>query len=129
VVVYSSVGPALPHTQEPTNETRNTSARNEALEARKEAAKEARLKAARQAAAKQAEQASGELFDVLVLGVDRRPNSAEGESTRSDTLMLVRVTPATGEVKLLSVPRDLYVEVESGERDRINTAYAYGGVE
>jgi LCP family protein required for cell wall assembly len=66
---------------------------------------------------------------VLVLGVDRRPSSAEGESTRSDTMMLVRVIPATGEVKLLSVPRDLYVEVESGKKDRINTAYAYGGVE
>jgi len=43
--------------------------------------------------------------------------------------MLVRVIPATGEVKLLSVPRDLYVEVESGKKDRINTAYAYGGIE
>jgi LCP family protein required for cell wall assembly len=44
-------------------------------------------------------------------------------------MMLVRVIPATGEVKLLSVPRDLYIELESGEKDRINTAYAYGGVE
>jgi LCP family protein required for cell wall assembly len=44
-------------------------------------------------------------------------------------MMLVRVIPATGEVRLLSVPRDLYVEVETGETDRINTAYAYGGVD
>jgi LCP family protein required for cell wall assembly len=42
--------------------------------------------------------------------------------------MLVRVTPSTGDVKLLSVPRDLYVEVEPGVNDRINTAYTYGGV-
>jgi LCP family protein required for cell wall assembly len=27
------------------------------------------------------------------------------------------------------VPRDLYVEVDPGVKDRINTAYAYGGVE
>jgi polyisoprenyl-teichoic acid--peptidoglycan teichoic acid transferase len=114
---------------EPTAKTRNPSARKEALSARKQAAKEARKKAAREAAAKEAEQASGEPLDVLVLGVDRRPNSAESGSTRSDTMMLVRVIPATGEVKLLSVPRDLYVEVESGDKDRINTAYAYGGVE
>ena len=120
---------AASHSREPTKKIRNQSARKVALEARKEAAKEARLKAARQAAAKEAEQASGEPLDVLVLGVDRRPSSAEGESTRSDTMMLVRVIPATGEVKLLSVPRDLYVEVESGKKDRINTAYAYGGVE
>jgi LCP family protein required for cell wall assembly len=43
--------------------------------------------------------------------------------------MLVRVTPKTGQVKLLSVPRDLLVEVSPGVEDRINTAYAYGGVE
>src|SRR5215204_5688312 len=128
---------ASSRSREPATETRDQSARKEALEAskqarleaRKEAAKEAREEAARRAAAKEAEQASGEPLDVLVLGVDRRPNSAEGESTRSDTMMLVRVIPAAGEVKLLSVPRDLYVEVESGEKDRINTAYAYGGVE
>jgi polyisoprenyl-teichoic acid--peptidoglycan teichoic acid transferase len=115
--------------REPATETRDQSARKETLNARKEAAKEARQEAARLAASKEAEQASSEPLDVLVLGVDRRPNSAEGESTRSDTMMLVRVTPATGEVELLSVPRDLYVEVKSGEKDRINTAYGYGGVE
>jgi polyisoprenyl-teichoic acid--peptidoglycan teichoic acid transferase len=120
---------AASSSREPTKKTRDQSARKVALEARKEAAKEARLEAARQAAAKEAEQASGEPLDVLVLGVDRRPSSGEGESTRSDTMMLVRVIPATGEVKLLSVPRDLYVEVESGKKDRINTAYAYGGIE
>jgi LCP family protein required for cell wall assembly len=120
---------AASSSRKPTNETGDQPARKEALEASREAAKEAREEAARLAAAKEAEQASGEPLDVLVLGVDRRPNSAEGESTRSDTMMLVQVTPATGEVKLLSVPRDLYIEVESGEKDRINTAYAYGGVE
>ena len=120
---------AASSSRRPANETGNRPARKVALEARKKAAKEAREEAARLAASKEAEQASGEPLDVLVLGVDRRPNSAEGESTRSDTIMLVRVIPATGEVKLLSVPRDLYVEVESGEKDRINTAYAYGGIE
>ena len=120
---------AASSSRKPTNETGDQPARKEALEASREAAKEAREEAARLAASKEAEQASDEPLDVLVLGVDRRPNSAEGESTRSDTMMLVQVTPATGEVKLLSVPRDLYIEVESGEKDRINTAYAYGGVE
>ena len=120
---------ASSRSREPTAKTRKPPVRKVALEARKQARQEARKEAARLAAAKEAEQASGEPLDVLVLGVDRRPSSAEGESTRSDTMMLVRVTPATGEVKLLSVPRDLYVEVKSGEKDRINTAYAYGGVE
>jgi polyisoprenyl-teichoic acid--peptidoglycan teichoic acid transferase len=69
-----------------------------------------------------------ESLDVLVLGVDRRPESAEG-SSHSDTMMLFRVSPRTGQVRSLSVPRDLLVEVEPGMKDRINTAYLYGGVE
>lgn len=84
---------------------------------------------AEQKAAKQLDNVSDEPLDVLVLGVDKRPDSSEGESTRSDTMMLVRVTPSTGRVKLLSVPRDLYVEIEPGVKDKINAAYAYGGVD
>src|SRR5215204_1070924 len=69
-----------------------------------------------------------ESLNILVLGVDRRPSAAKESSARSDTIMLVQTTPATGEIKLLSVPRDLYVEVEPGEKDRINSAYTYGGI-
>ena len=67
-------------------------------------------------------------LNVLVLGVDQRPDSEEMGS-RTDTIMLVQVVPRTGDVKLLSVPRDLLVEVEPGEEDRINAAYNYGGVD
>jgi polyisoprenyl-teichoic acid--peptidoglycan teichoic acid transferase len=77
----------------------------------------------------ESEEVAGETLNVLVLGVDRRPSAAEGSSTRSDTIMLVQITPGTGRVELLSVPRDLYVEVEPGHRDRINTAYTYGGID
>jgi polyisoprenyl-teichoic acid--peptidoglycan teichoic acid transferase len=73
--------------------------------------------------------ASAESLNVLVLGVDRRPEDPEGSQTHSDTIMLVKVTPQTGSVELLSVPRDLLVEVAPGVEDRINNAYAYGGVE
>ena len=68
-----------------------------------------------------------EALDVLVLGVDRRPSAAEGSASHSDTMMLVRVSPQTGDIRLLSVPRDLLVEVKPGVEDRINTAYLYGG--
>ena len=67
-------------------------------------------------------------LNVLVLGVDTRPDDPEMGS-RTDTIMLVQVVPKTGDVKLLSVPRDLYVEVEPGKKDRINAAYNYGGIE
>ena len=67
-------------------------------------------------------------LNVLVLGVDTRPDDPEMGS-RTDTIMLVRVVPKTGDVKLLSVPRDLYVKVEPGRKDRINAAYNYGGID
>ena len=73
--------------------------------------------------------APGESLNVLVLGVDRRPSDAEGSTSHSDTMMLVRVSPQTGRIKLLSVPRDLLVEVKPGVQDRINTAYLYGGTQ
>jgi LCP family protein required for cell wall assembly len=70
---------------------------------------------------------AGGPLNVLVLGVDTRPDSQEMGS-RTDTIMLVQVVPKTGNVKLLSVPRDLLVEVQPGEREKINAAYNYGGV-
>jgi polyisoprenyl-teichoic acid--peptidoglycan teichoic acid transferase len=70
---------------------------------------------------------AGGPLNVLVLGVDTRPNKPEMGS-RTDTIMLVQVVPKTGDVKLLSVPRDLYVQVQPGVKDKINSAYAYGGI-
>jgi polyisoprenyl-teichoic acid--peptidoglycan teichoic acid transferase len=73
-----------------------------------------------------------EPMNVLVVGVDKRPpdsKEAQVEMTRTDTIMLVRLVPKTGEVKLLSVPRDLLLEIAPGVEDRINAAYAYGGIE
>jgi LCP family protein required for cell wall assembly len=67
-------------------------------------------------------------LNVLVLGVDTRPDDPEMGS-RTDTIMLVQAVPKTGEVKLLSVPRDLLVKVEPGKKDRINAAYNYGGID
>jgi LCP family protein required for cell wall assembly len=69
-------------------------------------------------------------MNVLVLGVDRRPNGdVEGMGTRSDTIMLAHIEPATGNVQIVSVPRDLYVEIAPGEQDKINAAYSYDGLE
>ena len=79
-----------------------------------------------------AEDIAREPMNVLVVGVDKRPpdsKEAQVEMTRTDTIMLVRLVPKTGEVKLLSVPRDLLLEIAPGAEDRINAAYAYGGIE
>jgi LCP family protein required for cell wall assembly len=76
------------------------------------------------------QEALAEPLNVLILGVDKRPGSkVEGTGTRSDTITLVQAVPGTGQIKLLSIPRDLLVEIEPGVEDKINAAYAYGGVQ
>src|SRR3712207_1245026 len=78
------------------------------------------------------QEVSHDPLNVLVVGVDRRPPGSKEPQVigvRTDTIMLVQIIPKTGRVKLLSIPRDLLVEIELGVEDRINAAYAYGGIE
>lgn len=85
------------------------------------------LDPARVASTQPAAKAGGP-FNVLVLGVDKVTGSKVGISdTRTDTMMVVQVDPGTGGIRLLSIPRDLLVEVAPGKKDRINTAYEHGG--
>ena len=59
----------------------------------------------------------------LLLGSDKRP----GETYfRTDTIVIAAVRPGTGQVTLISVPRDLYVYIPDTGMDRINAAYEYG---
>lgn len=67
-----------------------------------------------------------EPFSVLMLGVDER----EGDKGRSDTMIVLTVNPTNNSVKMLSIPRDTRTEiVGKGKQDKINHAYAFGGVE
>ncbi len=70
---------------------------------------------------------SDEPRNLLVMGLDRRPEGSEIEGARADVLMLVRAYPGTGKVRVASIPRDLLVEVRPGLEDRINAVYSYGG--
>jgi LCP family protein required for cell wall assembly len=63
---------------------------------------------------------------VLLLGTDTRP-SEQGYRTRSDTIMLLMLDPVTKQASMLSVPRDLYVDLPGRGLNRVNTAYVYGG--
>ncbi|WP_342433214.1 LytR family transcriptional regulator [Neobacillus sp. FSL H8-0543] len=66
-----------------------------------------------------------EPFSVLMLGVDER----EGDKGRSDTIIVLTVNPNTNSVKMLSIPRDTRTEIIGrGADDKINHAYAFGGV-
>lgn len=63
---------------------------------------------------------------VLVMGLDRRPGYT-GLGYRTDTMMLVSIDPATNSVGILSIPRDLYVNVPGySALQRINTPMVLG---
>ena len=75
----------------------------------------------------------GRDLTFLVVGSDSREGiedltffgPAGGE--RGDVIMLVRLDAASGEARILSVPRDLWVEIPGHGEDKINAAFAYGG--
>ncbi|MCX5726340.1 MAG: LCP family protein, partial [Candidatus Saganbacteria bacterium] len=62
--------------------------------------------------------------NILVLGVD----SVTG-THRSDTIMVVHLSPKDKEAKVISIPRDTIVVIPGRGLDKINHAYAYGGVD
>jgi LCP family protein required for cell wall assembly len=64
-------------------------------------------------------------FTLLIVGVDSR-NDGSNTSVRSDSLMLARIQPYTGNVSLLSIPRDSRVSIRGRGESKINAAYAHG---
>lgn len=63
--------------------------------------------------------------NMVVAGVDDRPGQAVDPHT--DTLMVVSINPGTGQMHMLSIPRDLWVTIPGVGQDRINDAYEDGG--
>jgi polyisoprenyl-teichoic acid--peptidoglycan teichoic acid transferase len=66
----------------------------------------------------------GDPQTILILGSDKRPTDDTG---RSDTAILLRVDPDNEAISLLSVPRDLKVNIPRHGVDKFNAAYSYGG--
>ncbi|SFD10185.1 transcriptional attenuator, LytR family [Bacillus sp. UNCCL81] len=67
-----------------------------------------------------------EPFSILLLGVDHRP----GDKGRSDSIIVLTVNPNTNTTKMVSIPRDTRTEiVGKGKVDKINHAYAFGGIQ
>jgi LCP family protein required for cell wall assembly len=63
-------------------------------------------------------------LNIVILGVDARPG--EGYLTRSDTVMLLNITPGRLGVSLLSIPRDVFINVPGYGEQRINTINVLG---
>ena len=62
--------------------------------------------------------------DIVLLGLDARPG--QGYLTRSDSFMMLNITPSDLRVSLLSIPRDVFIQVPDYGEQRINTINALG---
>lgn len=85
----------------------------------------------------------GDPVNVLLVGVDssegldeddpvRIGRNVEDEArgvVRPDTILILRLDPATGKASVVSLPRDLIVEAPGGTTTRINATQAVGGME
>ncbi len=65
---------------------------------------------------------------ILLVGVDKNGNDDNTDFTRTDTIMLVSADTKTGEMELLSIPRDSRVKIRD-KFDKVNHAHAFGGIE
>ncbi len=57
--------------------------------------------------------------NILLLGIG-------SEGLLTDTILIASVDPFTNKVDLLSIPRDLWVNIPGNGRDKINAVYEYG---
>jgi polyisoprenyl-teichoic acid--peptidoglycan teichoic acid transferase len=64
------------------------------------------------------------LQTILLIGSDHGHGRI---GAHSDTAILVRIDPKHNRLRLLSIPRDLYVEIPGHGHDRINMAFQWGG--
>ena len=71
----------------------------------------------------------------LILGSDRRFDESKKNNkalkhdipARSDTMMLLRLDPDQVATTVLSLPRDLKVDIPGHGTDKLNASYSYGG--
>lgn len=64
--------------------------------------------------------------NVALFGVDSR-EKALTKNTRSDTIIIASINEKTGDVKLVSVYRDTYLNLGNDAYNKCNAAYAKGG--
>ncbi len=67
--------------------------------------------------------------NIAIFGIDSRAEDDYGEGNRSDCIIIASINQDTNEVKLVSVYRDTYVQIEGYGLDKITHAYSYGGPE
>lgn len=69
-------------------------------------------------------------INLLIMGIDERPTDPNIAPSNTDTLMIASIDPISKQMSVLSIPRDLWVEIHppggAPYKDRINTSWAVG---
>ncbi len=68
-------------------------------------------------------------LNVALFGVDAETDSQLYKNSRSDSIMIASINLDTGDIKLVSVYRDTYLNIGTDKYIKCNAAYSYGGAE
>ena len=70
------------------------------------------------------------VVNILLIGIDSRSENLDEHNQHGDVQIIVSINKLTGEIKLTSILRDLYVTIPGYKsKNRINVAYQRGGGE
>lgn len=73
--------------------------------------------------------------NILLAGIDQRPNATATDGTRSDSIMIMHISADHQQAYLVSIPRDLLVDIPAydngkqswnGGQQKINSAFFFG---
>ena len=65
-------------------------------------------------------------INILIIGLDYRDVLANQGPPRSDTMIVLTIDPLTKTAGMMSIPRDMWVNIPGFGYSRINTAYSSG---
>ncbi|ADL53341.1 LCP family protein [Clostridium cellulovorans] len=78
--------------------------------------------------AEETQKENNDIINFALFGIDAR-NLQTNDDSRSDTIMIATIDKSKKQVRLSSIIRDTYVNIEDRGMDKINHAYAFGGPE
>jgi len=65
-------------------------------------------------------------INILLMGIDQRSATSDPGPFRTDTMILVQIDPIRKRIGLLSIPRNLWVQIPGFQPNQINTANYLG---
>ena len=68
-------------------------------------------------------------MNIALFGVDAQKESQLYKGSRSDSIMIASINMETGDIKLVSVYRDTYLNIGTDSYQKCNSAYSFGGAE